>query len=248
MATLLLLLPLAQSLLVQPSLRQPLRAARAARPLRVPTILAQEGGAFDQEGGRERSRSAVIAKPKPKAKAKNKEDVEKEGSWSVLLHNDDVRAQPAGPPLTRGACYCTMTTCCTPCPATKCADTRSCPIPPGAHLRLRQHGHRASGPNDHAEEGPPHLRPGAQHGHRHRDDVVEAAGQAVLPQAAEVRPHLFDRARGWPIDSPLRWSWAAGIRGSCTFPGFPCSPLLYCRVSGARCVQRVSSFSMFDLN
>ena len=98
LTTLLLLLPLAHSLLAQPSLRRPLSATPVARPIRVPTILAQEGGAFDQEGGRERSRSAVIAKPKPKAKAKNKEDVEKEGSWSVLLHNDDVRArQPAGP-------------------------------------------------------------------------------------------------------------------------------------------------------
>ena len=105
LTTLLLLLPLAHSLLAQPSLRRPLSATPVARPIRVPTILAQEGGAFDQEGGRERSRSAVIAKPKPKAKAKNKEDVEKEGSWSVLLHNDDVRArQPAGPALPAQSC------------------------------------------------------------------------------------------------------------------------------------------------
>jgi len=47
-----------------------------------------DGGA--REGERERGRTAVISRPKPKPKNERKEDVDKEPSWRVLLHNDDV--------------------------------------------------------------------------------------------------------------------------------------------------------------
>ena len=47
-----------------------------------------------------------------------------------------VRAQPAGLPLTRGACRCTMTTCCTPLSVLTLSVLTprdpACPIPPGA--------------------------------------------------------------------------------------------------------------------
>ena len=43
------------------------------------------------EGERQRGRTIVVARPKPKPKADRKEDVDKEPSWRVLLHNDDVR-------------------------------------------------------------------------------------------------------------------------------------------------------------
>jgi len=88
--TLLLLLvaQLAHALVLQPAmLRRPVRAAPVSA-LRM----QQDGGGFGQSGERERQRgrSATIAKPKPKPKSRRKEDVEKEGSWRVLLHNDDV--------------------------------------------------------------------------------------------------------------------------------------------------------------
>ena len=96
----------AQALVLQQPLLRPMRAVPMARA----PLFMQEGdsGNFGQSGERERGRTAVIAKPKPKPKEKNKEDVEKEGSWRVLLHNDDVRRPRAHPcprrPSPGGAC------------------------------------------------------------------------------------------------------------------------------------------------
>jgi ATP-dependent Clp protease adapter protein ClpS len=42
------------------------------------------------EGERQRGRTITVARPKPKPKQDRKEDVDKEPSWRVLLHNDDV--------------------------------------------------------------------------------------------------------------------------------------------------------------
>merc|ERR1712216_674944 len=44
----------------------------------------------DREREKSRGKTAVIARPKPQPVEKNREEVEKEGSWRVLLHNDDV--------------------------------------------------------------------------------------------------------------------------------------------------------------
>jgi len=56
-------------------------------------VLLQEGDGGGSDGGereRSRGRTATVARPKPKPKSERKEDVEKEPSWRVLLHNDDV--------------------------------------------------------------------------------------------------------------------------------------------------------------
>ena len=47
------------------------------------------------EGERQRGRTITVARPKPKPKQDRKEDVDKEPSWRVLLHNDDVRTLSA---------------------------------------------------------------------------------------------------------------------------------------------------------
>ena len=41
-------------------------------------------------GEKKTGRQATIARPKPKPVQKSKEEVDKEGEWKVLLHNDDV--------------------------------------------------------------------------------------------------------------------------------------------------------------
>ena len=38
-----------------------------------------------------RGRTATVARPKPKPKNERREEVDKDKSWRVLLHNDDVR-------------------------------------------------------------------------------------------------------------------------------------------------------------
>ena len=48
------------------------------------------GGGGGGERQRSRGRTAVISRPKPKPKNENREDVDKDNSWRVLLHNDDV--------------------------------------------------------------------------------------------------------------------------------------------------------------
>jgi len=67
----------------------PRLAASSALDARV-----RAGGVRMQEGERQgktsRGRTAVIQRPKPKPKNENREDVDKEASWRVLLHNDDV--------------------------------------------------------------------------------------------------------------------------------------------------------------
>ena len=75
---------------------QPMRlVAPSRRVTPVAPIVARFAPlSMQQDGAREREnkkgRQATIARPKPKAIQKSKEEVDKEGEWKVLLHNDDV--------------------------------------------------------------------------------------------------------------------------------------------------------------
>jgi hypothetical protein len=71
------------------SMVSPQRGA-AVPSSRLAVLCMQEGDG--NEGGRERKRgrTATVARPKPKPKFDRKEDVDKEKSWRVLVHNDDV--------------------------------------------------------------------------------------------------------------------------------------------------------------
>lgn len=89
-AVALLFAPGAQPLMLQAPLRGMARTPMAAR---VAPLHMQEGG--DREREKSRGKTAVIARPKPKPVEKNREEVEKEGSWRVLLHNDDVSCSAA---------------------------------------------------------------------------------------------------------------------------------------------------------
>ena len=81
-----LLVQAAQSLqLVTPSRRVAPIAPMAAR---FAPVSMQQDGAREREN--KKGRQATIARPKPKPKEKSKEEVDKEGEWKVLLHNDDV--------------------------------------------------------------------------------------------------------------------------------------------------------------
>ena len=80
-----LLVQAAQSLqLVTPSRRVAPVAPMAARFAPI----SMQDGAREREN--KKGRQATIARPKPKPKEKSKEEVDKEGEWKVLLHNDDV--------------------------------------------------------------------------------------------------------------------------------------------------------------
>ena len=82
----LLLVPGAQSLqLLAPSRRV---APVAPMVARFAPLSMQQDGAREREN--KKGRQATIARPKPKPKEKSKEEVDKEGEWKVLLHNDDV--------------------------------------------------------------------------------------------------------------------------------------------------------------
>ena len=82
----LLLAPVAQPLQIRAPLRRTARVAPTAA--RVAPLSMQEGGERERE--KSTGRTAVIARPKPEPIEKSREEVEKEGSWRVLLHNDDV--------------------------------------------------------------------------------------------------------------------------------------------------------------
>ena len=71
---------------VAPAPRLAASSALDAR-VRVGGVRMQEG---ERQGKTSRGRTAVIQRPKPKPKNENREDVDKEASWRVLLHNDDV--------------------------------------------------------------------------------------------------------------------------------------------------------------
>ena len=130
---LLLVVQGAQSLqLMTPSRRMAPVAPMVARF--APVSMQEDGG---REREKSKGRQATIARPKPKPKEKSKEEVDKEGEWKVLLHNDDVSLA-----LARSALF--------PCNSAKIA--RACIpslTPPrrcaGAHLRLREHGHLQNG-------------------------------------------------------------------------------------------------------
>ena len=96
--------------------RHPLTATRpmASRSIAArvgPGAVMQEtdGGGGGDGGERERSRgrTTTIARPKPKPKQSSKEEVDKENSWRVLLHNDDVRASHK----TEELCSCAIALC-----------------------------------------------------------------------------------------------------------------------------------------
>ena len=96
-------------LLVQ--VAHPMRlAAPSRRVTPVATMVARFAPLCMQEGSREREnkkgRQATIARPKPKPKEKSKEEVDKEGEWKVLLHNDDVSLYSAPPTPTLFARPC----------------------------------------------------------------------------------------------------------------------------------------------
>lgn len=99
---LLLLVQGAQSLqLMAPSRRM---APVAPMVARFAPVSMQQDGARERE--KSKGRQATIARPKPKPKEKSKEEVDKEGEWKVLLHNDDVSLA-----LTRSALFpCNSTT------------------------------------------------------------------------------------------------------------------------------------------
>ena len=88
----------AEGLLLSPARTAPRGAMfaprRAAVSGRGALVIAQEGDSGGDGGEREKSRgrTAVISRPKPKPKQDRREEVDKEKSWRVLLHNDDVRA------------------------------------------------------------------------------------------------------------------------------------------------------------
>ena len=86
LAVALLLAPVAQPLQIRAPLRRTARVAPTAA--RVAPLSMQEGGERERE--KSTGRTAVIARPKPEPIEKSREEVEKEGSWRVLLHNDDV--------------------------------------------------------------------------------------------------------------------------------------------------------------
>ena len=93
---LLLLVQGAQSLqLMTPSRRMAPVAPMVARF--APVSMQEDGG---REREKSKGRQATIARPKPKPKEKSKEEVDKEGEWKVLLHNDDVSLA-----LTRSALF-----------------------------------------------------------------------------------------------------------------------------------------------
>ena len=81
-------------LLVQGALSLQLMApSRRMAPV-APMVARFAPVSMQQDGAREREkktgRQATIARPKPKPVQKSKEEVDKEGEWKVLLHNDDV--------------------------------------------------------------------------------------------------------------------------------------------------------------
>ena len=88
----------AEGLLLSPARTAPRGAMfaprRAAVSGRGALVIAQEGDSGGDGGEREKSRgrTAVISRPKPKPKQDRREEVDKEKSWRVLLHNDDVSA------------------------------------------------------------------------------------------------------------------------------------------------------------
>ena len=96
LAVALLLVQGAESLqLVAPSRRSAPVAPMVARF--APVSMQEDGG---REREKSKGRQATIARPKPKPKEKSKEEVDKEGEWKVLLHNDDVSLA-----LTRSALF-----------------------------------------------------------------------------------------------------------------------------------------------
>lgn len=83
--------------------------ASSSSPFLVTTSRAALGAVVMQEQGRETSKSkgriAVIQRPKPKPKQSNKEEVDKDKSWRVLLHNDDVSIQGSEPLFQTQMCF-----------------------------------------------------------------------------------------------------------------------------------------------
>ena len=81
----------------------PQSSSSSSSPALVPArfgavFMQEEGGGGGADGGereRSRGRTAVVSRPKPKPKQDRKEQVDKENSWRVLLHNDDVRTGTA---------------------------------------------------------------------------------------------------------------------------------------------------------
>ena len=97
-----LLVQAAQSLqLVTPSRRVAPVAPMAAR---FAPVSMQQDGAREREN--KKGRQATIARPKPKPKEKSKEEVDKEGEWKVLLHNDDVSLAATSSALSTFARLC----------------------------------------------------------------------------------------------------------------------------------------------
>jgi hypothetical protein len=96
LAVALLLVQGAESLqLVAPSRRS---APVAPMVARFAPLSMQQDGAREREN--KKGRQATIARPKPKPKEKSKEEVDKEGEWKVLLHNDDVSLAAISSALT----------------------------------------------------------------------------------------------------------------------------------------------------
>mmetsp|Transcript_13997 Transcript_13997/g.28390 ORF Transcript_13997/g.28390 Transcript_13997/m.28390 type:complete len:171 (+) Transcript_13997:44-556(+) len=86
LAAALLLVQVAQPMrLVAPSRRGAPVAPMVARF--APLSMQEDGG---REREQKKGRSTTIARPKAVPVSKNKEEVDKEGEWKVLLHNDDV--------------------------------------------------------------------------------------------------------------------------------------------------------------
>lgn len=206
---------------------------------RVGALYMQEGGdGGARESEKRRGKAAVISRPKPKPVQKNKEDVDKEPQWRVLLHNDDVHTWD----YVSGCCFARAQLSCpwphlaarassrlaSPCLASP-APHLPCPTPPpvgglrscpprrtDSPLRIGAPGHlcdRLGGQDGHAQEGSPHHDAGAHDGNRHRDRLVEAAGEAVLPQASAVWPDVVDNARVSACRARGRSSWEGATRG-----------------------------------
>ena len=217
----------AMLLLVSPSLQMVMqprllssRAVPQIRPSLRSDIFMQGatpgagGGAGEQE--RSRGRSAVVSKPKPKPISKRKEDVDKEPMWRVLLHNDDVHTWDyvifaivsVVKTIMRKKAHRITT-----------QVGRSHPFPSSStpisirwrcHDRDRDDRHRATLFVSH--RCLPSLCAGPHYGHRHGHSLMEAAGQAVLPQVAGVRAHHFHRARPLGVSaSDGRWPPIAGL-------------------------------------
>ena len=163
----------------------------------------QDGGGDGGSGGeREQSKSrgrlAVISRPKPKPKSENREQVDKDNSWRVLLHNDDVHTfdyvsmaiVKVIQTVTRKKAHKITVQCHSMGTATvtttwkqmakQCAAARVTPARPRATARPR-----LSPPAPAAVVGAAALAA------RCADDPLPQ----VLPEAAEVWAHLVHRPR-----------------------------------------------------